>query len=816
VKPYPVPRHGLALDLQAVQSTEFGDRGIARYAAEQARALLRIPGFVRGLYLNPLLPFPSRLHGDLLSSPMLGWSSVSALNKAQRQGPLAYHVMSPLELHVRIQWMLPEFVHQCEVPLVLSLYDLVPLIMPEHYLTDATTDTRYRQRASAYRLADLILATSQSAAKDAVNLLQIDPRRIAVVGGGVSDFFHPPARDGNPTQVARSMFPSLTRSFVLSVAGTDPRKNAEVLIEAYALLPGQLRRSHQLVIVCQLDQSTAQRWQTLANSIGLAPDEVVFTGGVGDRELRTLYQAANVFVFPSLYEGFGLPVIEAIACGCPALASNASSLPEVIDYPDALFDPGSPPDIAEQLEKALGDPARRDRIIAAEQRTVSGMTWDAVAERCLDAVSRLPPPNTRSRVIKRQLRVALVGPQPPTRSGIAAYHSKLVPELRRRCELDLFYTGSEPPPPVEGVRQFPVSSLGRHINPANYDFVIYVVGNSDDHLVTYDVARAHPGVLWFHDVRLGGFYLSYASARHGGAAREWLDDLLRRMYGSRIPIEASSGFNRDWQARYSLGGTRDWMEHARAALVNSRFAEHLLRLDQGPDASAPPIVRLPFAVGRNRELSDVHTANLDRLERPIVASFGIVDPIKGPYVLIEAMALVRKEVDACLVFVGLVPEAHRPSLYQHASRAGILDAVEFVGNVDDAAYQSWLRSATCAVQWRLATNGEMAASVADCVDAGLPVISNAAGTAEEYPSDVVITMNSRASEIELAAQILDLLRKPELREQQSRAQLSFARVRGFDHLADRLMESLVSLASDSAAKGLGTTGSPCAERVGIR
>ena len=107
----------------------------------------------------------------------------------------------------------------------------------------------------------------------------------------------------------------------------------------------------------------------------------------------------------------------------------------------------------------------------------------------------------------------------------------------------------------------------------------------------------------------------------------------------------------------------------------------------------------------------------------------------------------------------------------------------------------------------MATNGEMAASVADCIDAGLPVISNVAGSAEEYPSDVVITMNSAASELELAAQILDLLRRPEVREQQSTAQLSFARFNGFDHLAERLLESL-SLLTSSSEPGDGVDSAP--------
>ncbi len=137
-------------------------------------------------------------------------------------------------------------------------------------------------------------------------------------------------------------------------------KNVDGLIRAYALLPQALRAQHQLVIVCAVHMQDRLRLEAVAKKQGLAPDELVLTGFVPEDELVLLYNQCKLFAFPSWHEGFGLPALEAMACGRAVIGSNSSSLPEVIGREDALFDARSDASIAEKIAQVLSDDAFKD------------------------------------------------------------------------------------------------------------------------------------------------------------------------------------------------------------------------------------------------------------------------------------------------------------------------------------------------------------------------------------------------------------------------------------------------------------------------
>src|SRR5690606_19696511 len=120
----------------------------------------------------------------------------------------------------------------------------------------------------------------------------------------------------------------------------------EALIRSYARLSPELRRSHHLAIVCAVQDDSRNRLLELAKDAGLTADEVILTGFVPEEDLIALYNLCAVFVFPSWHEGFGLPALEAMRCGAPVIASNVSSLPEVVGLEEALFDPRSEEEIA--------------------------------------------------------------------------------------------------------------------------------------------------------------------------------------------------------------------------------------------------------------------------------------------------------------------------------------------------------------------------------------------------------------------------------------------------------------------------------------
>lgn len=200
--------------------------------------------------------------------------------------------------------------------------------------------------------------------------------------------------------------------------------------------------------------------------------------------------------------------------------------------------------------------------------------------------------------------------------------------------------------------------------------------------------------------------------------QQLVGEKLLSQYGWRLPEGVLDAFGVDTHSRYSLGLTGELVRSARGVLVNSPFAAQLLRMDQGPDALMPPLAVLPFAVPVKGRAA--------RPDTPVIASFGIVAPVKAPELLLEAFSLLQKDrPGARLVLVGeVLGEGYQQELLALAESYGVGGSVEITGYVSDEEYSYWLEHSTCAVQWRLRTNGESSAALADAFGAGLPVVTN--------------------------------------------------------------------------------------------
>lgn len=774
----------LLVDLQATQSPSHADRGVARYVREQVRALGQL-GVGDAYLLNPHLPFPRALDHDLLTSSRLRWSTQSELRRIAEADdrPVAFYLTSPFEISPWGDGDLPTHLLRGDVPVVATLYDLIPLLMPERYLTEPAPARRYRARLDQLHHLDLVLTISEHTRRDAIRLLDLDPGRVRTIGFGVSPFFHPPDPQNDPDAVLARFTPEVRRPYVASVLGDDPRKNAERLFEAWAAARAELRTDHQLVVMNSLSAAGRQRWERAVTDVGLVPgDDVVLTGWHADDVLRSLYQRCDLFVFPSLYEGAGLPPAEAIACGAPVLTSCTSSLPEVLDFADATFDPASTGEMASSIVRGLADEEFRTQLRRRGAERAPFLTWDAVARRTLDALATLPAPSGPTRL---PTRIALVGPMPPTPSGIADYNARLLPALARRGEVDVF-TPARPPGGERhpGVRWFPPTALHDACSPWGYDAVVYTAGNSDDHHDLYELALQFPGILWLHDARIPGLYVTYGRERVGGpeGARRFLAERLERQYHRRLPAHVRAQPDREPSELndVGLGMTKELLDRARGLIVSSRLAARLVALDQPPDSPTPTTWVLPLGV------PEPWSSGAPRARASIV-SLGMVSPLKGCDLLISALARLRAGgTDATLTFVGGVADDYRAHLEQLASAAGVGDALAFTGHVDDEGYRRWLATATLTVQLRRSTNGESSAAVTDALAAGLPVVTNVHAAAE-LPEGTVSLVPGDVDSVALADHLGDLLADPGRRQALADAGRAYARSWGFDDVADELL-----------------------------
>jgi glycosyltransferase involved in cell wall biosynthesis len=232
--------------------------------------------------------------------------------------------------------------------------------------------------------ADLILADSQSTKDDLVELLGVDARRIEVVYPGVEKRFRP-IEDQALLEKVRKRY-NLPPRFILGLGTLQPRKNFTGLIRAFADLRFAISNLH-LVIVGGKGWLYEEIFATVEH-LGLGK-KVVFPGFVADEDLPALYNLADLFVFPSLYEGFGLPPLEAMACGTPVVTSNASSLPEVVGEAGLIVAATKVEDLAETMQRVLGDNALRERMIAKGVDQARKFTWKEAASRLLSLYETL-------------------------------------------------------------------------------------------------------------------------------------------------------------------------------------------------------------------------------------------------------------------------------------------------------------------------------------------------------------------------------------------------------------------------------------------
>src|ERR671936_1956017 len=239
-------------------------------------------------------------------------------------------------------------------PTVVTIHDVIQFVLPE-YAWRKISRVYFGLVSAGARRADAVITVSECSKRDIVKILGLPPERIHVIGNAVDASFYP-VRDAWLLASVRERYGIGVR-YILYFGGFDLRKNVPRIIEAYAQLPEHLRREYQLVI--------AGRYQHLGHPLYPDPREtvrrlglernVIFTGQIREQDKAPLYSAATVYTFPSLYEGFGMTVLEAMACGTPVVTSNTSALPEVVGDAGVLVDPRSEADITAALGHLLDD-----------------------------------------------------------------------------------------------------------------------------------------------------------------------------------------------------------------------------------------------------------------------------------------------------------------------------------------------------------------------------------------------------------------------------------------------------------------------------
>jgi glycosyltransferase involved in cell wall biosynthesis len=276
--------------------------------------------------------------------------------------------------------LLPRF---RRIKTVFTLHDLIPLRLPQYHLWQNRWFLHF-MFPRFLNAADAIIAVSEHTSRDAQSLLGIAPEKITVIGEAVEPHFRPVQ---NPTVRAeiRQKY-HLPEQFILCVSTIEPRKNLNLLLDIYPAIRAQYPNV-ALVLAGKPGWLYADFFAKLQQS-GLG-EVVLQLGRVPEADLPALLSAATIFVYPSLYEGFGLPPLEAMACGVPVVCSNASSLPEVVGKSGVLLPPTDAAKWTQALLGLLANPAKRHVMSIAGRQASSRFRWETVAQQTQQVYDRL-------------------------------------------------------------------------------------------------------------------------------------------------------------------------------------------------------------------------------------------------------------------------------------------------------------------------------------------------------------------------------------------------------------------------------------------
>ncbi|MBV5330742.1 MAG: glycosyltransferase [Chlorobium sp.] len=774
------------IDMQGAQ-TASRFRGIGRYTMGFAQAVVRNCGeheiilALSGLFPDTIEPIRAAFDDLLAQENIRVWYAPSPVRDEQ-PGNDTRRETAELLREAFLSSLQPDVIHisslfegyvddavtsvgcfDTATPVSVILYDLIPLLNHEFYLKPNTRYEKfYLRKVEHLRRVSITLAISDFSRGEGIDALGVAEDRVVNISTATDSHFQPQTIDDAKASHLRQKF-GIKRSFVLYTGGADERKNLPRLIEAYAALPAYLRIRYQLVFAGKMTESSMVRFQHNARTAGLKIDELLFTGFVTDQELVQLYNLCELYVFPSWHEGFGLPALEAMACGTPVIGANTSSLPEVIGFEGALFDPFDVSAIATKMQQALEEETFRAQLREHGLQQAKLYSWDETAKRAIAAWESLQESKSQQKTSRkptgRKPRLAFVSPLPPERTGIADYSAELLPALSAHYDIEVVVAQERVGDSWVNLHSKVRDVLWFRTHAGEFDRVLYQIGNSPFHQYMLPLLREVPGTVVLHD-----FYMSGLMAwleLHAGAEHAWADALyVAHGYRAvRDRYRDAEAAKRKYPVNLQI------LQHAHGLIVHSEYSRSLVQqwCGEGFADTCEMIPLLRFASGVFDKAAARKHLGIDRNDF-VVCSFGFLDSTKLNYRLLDAWLGSRLAGDKrCkLVFVGENQGADYGSrLMQTIRSSNHGNRIRITGFASSETFRQYLMAADVAVQLRTHSRGETSAAVLDCMNHALPVIVNANGSMAELSSEAVWMLPDKFEDDELIEALETMWREPE-------------------------------------------------------
>ena len=625
------------------------------------------------------------------------------------------------------------------LPTAVILYDLIPLIYQKSYLKNPLVEIWYNQKIKHLKNADLLLTISESSRQESIHYLNFLPSQsVNISAAADSQFLQNKVDEKNENKIRQRY--RLTKPFVMYTGGIDPRKNIEGLIRAYAKLDKSLRFNFQLAIICSVQTANRISLENLVESCGLSKSEVVFTGYVDEEDLIQLYNLCEVFTFPSWHEGFGLPVLEAMCCGCAVIGSNNSSLPEVINYSDALFDPHNDESIYRKLHQVLTDKKFHRELKQHSLIQAKKFSWEKSAKAALSAIENWKSQNQALFIntfpVIHRPKLAFVSPLPPERSGISEYSSMLLRELACYYDIDVIVNQDSISDAWIRANCSVKNSEWLKLHADKYDRVLYHFGNSPFHQHMFDLLDKVPGIVVLHDFFLG--HVTEYIGAISGSENTWPSTLYEEYGYPALKDRFSENID---AVAWKYPSNLRVLQNAINIIVHSQSSVRLAKDWHGLQASNQwaviPLMRTPAPNFRRTDAREMLSITKEAF---VVCSFGLLGKNKNNHELLISWlsSSLAQNKNSLLIFVGENSnDEYGITLQSIIDDSGLKNQIFITGWIETTEFNSYLQATDIAVQLRNRSRGETSAAVLDCMNYGIATIVNAHGSMADLSDESV-------------------------------------------------------------------------------
>ena len=608
---------------------------------------------------------------------------------------------------------------------IATMYDMIPALFEKQYLPNKYLKSRYYTTLKSITKFDGFLAISHSAKSDFVKLTHFDPNKIDVIGGAPSDIFKVKEVSALDKDNLKKKF-GITKDFVICTGGDDYRKNLESLITAFSKIKQEYLDTYQLVIVCKLSKERETKLKEVAKNNNIE-NNVVLTNFVSDEELINLLNMSSATAFPSLYEGFGLPVVESYAVNKPNLTSNNSSLGEIAKGSSILVDPTSISGIANGLNKLL-DKNNWATLIKKGQEKLKTYNWKNIAKISINFFNKITKDENKKRNIKR---IAIFTPLPPLKSGISDYSYALIDELAKSIDVDIYIDKGYLAKAFQKTNIHIYSYKKFKNNVKKYDEIIYEMGNSTFHTYMIPYIKKYKGIVELHD---GNYFslINYLFTNKKITKKEYKD----------IVSHDKENLNKQITRNYFIDNAKSIIVH------NEYLKKEILKTNITKVISIPLFCKsLNIPINSSDKVFNITSA-------------GYIHENKRSFEIVQAFKLFSDKVNNSHLY--LIGEAHdkeyKNKIIKYINENNLNEKVTITGFIDDLnEFLKYMQKSTISLNLRYPFQGESSGSLSQYLSLNIPTIVNDVGSMKEFPNDVVIKIPPKEemdNEVEVIYQTL--------------------------------------------------------------